>query len=193
VSYDRFELGDSRLVTFNLLTERDLPELVPVYNSIIEEGLYFIRNGELPDVKTAQEWYREQVKAGMVYIVVRVNNELFGGASIEPREGKASHVGYFGIYLKKEFRSLGIGTRLIRKIIEVARQKNLEIIQLYVFASNKQAIHIYKKFGFQEAGRIKKGIRLQNGKYTDEIIMTLHLKNLPVKSPANTYTRIYEK
>ena len=181
MSYDRFELGDGRLVAFNLLRERDLPELVPIYNSIIEEGLYFIRNEGLPDVETAQEWYREQVKAGMMFIVVKVNNELIGGASIEPREGKASHVGYFGIYLKKEFRSLGIGARLIRKIIEVARQKNFEMIQLYVFASNKQAIHVYKNLGFQEAGRIKKGIKLQNGKYTDEIIMTLHLKSLSAK------------
>lgn len=176
MNYDRFELADGRSVTFDILKELNLPELVQVYNSIIEEGLYFIRNEGLPDVETAQEWYQERVKAGMVYIVVRVNNEFIGGASIEPREGKASHVGYFGIYLKKEFRNLGIGTRLIRKIVEVARQKNLEIIQLYVFASNKQAIHTYKKFGFQEVGRIKKGIKLQNGKYTDEITMTLHLK-----------------
>lgn len=176
MNYDRFELPEGRFVTFDILKEPDLPELVPVYNSIIEEGLYFIRNEGLPDVETAQEWYQEQVKAGMMYIVVRVNNEVIGGASIEPKEGKASHVGYFGIYLKKEFRNLGIGTRLIRKIIEVARQKNFEIIQLYVFASNKQAIHTYKKFGFQEVGRIKKGIKLQNGKYTDEITMTLHLK-----------------
>ena len=176
MNYDGFELADGRLATFDILEERDLPELVPVYNSIIEEELYFIRNEGLPNVETAQEWYREQVKVGMMFIVVRVNNELIGGASIEPREGKASHVGYFGIYLKKEFRNLGIGTRLIRKIIEVARQKNFEIIQLYVFASNEQAIHTYKKFGFQEVGRIKNGIKLQNGKYTDEITMTLHLK-----------------
>jgi len=181
VNYDGFELADGRLVTFDILEERDLPELVPVYNSITEEELYFIRNEGLPDVETAQEWYRKQVKVGMMFILVRVNNELIGGASIEPREGKAFHVGYFGIYLKKEFRNLGIGIRLVSKIIKVARQKNFEIIQLYVFASNKQAIHIYKKFGFQEAGRIKKGIRLQNGTYADEIIMTLHLKNLPAK------------
>jgi len=182
MNYGRFELADGRVVTFDILKERDLPELVPVYNSIIEEGISFIRNKRLPDVETAQEWYQEQVKAGMTYIVARVNNEFIGGASIEPREGKASHVGYFGIYLKNEFRNLGIGTRLIRKIIEVARQKDFEIIQLYVFASNKKAIHIYKKFGFQEVGRIKNGIKLQNGKYTDEIIMTLHLrKNCALK------------
>ncbi len=178
MNYDRFELADGRRVTFDILEERDLPELVPVYNSIIEEELYFIRNEGLPDVETAQEWCRKQVKVGMMFIVVRVNNELIGGASLEPREGKASHVGHFGIYLKKEFRNLGIGTRLIGKIIEVARQKNFETIQLYVFASNEQAIHTYKKFGFQEVGRIKNGIKLQNGKYTDEITMTLHLKKL---------------
>lgn len=179
--YDRFELVDGRVVTFGKLNERDLPELVLVFNSLIEEGIYFQRNEELPDVETAQKWYQKHMKAGMTYIAARVDNKFIGGASIEPRRGKASHVVYFGIYLKREFRNLGIGTHLISKIIEVARQKNFEIIQLGVFASNEQAVHLYKKFGFREVGRIRSGIKLQNDTYTDEIIMTLHLKEKSTK------------
>ncbi|MFQ6067977.1 MAG: GNAT family N-acetyltransferase [Candidatus Bathyarchaeia archaeon] len=70
----------------------------------------------------------------------------------EPRKSKSSHLGYFGIYIKKEFRNLRIGTHLISKIIEIARQIDFKIIQLSVFASNKRVIHIYEKFGFQEVG-----------------------------------------
>jgi len=173
---DRYKLADGRVVTFDELKEHDLPELVPVYNSIIEEGIYFIRSEGLPDFEAAREWYQKRVEAGMIYIVARVNNEFIGGASLEPRGGKASHVGFFIIYLKRGFRNLGIGTRLINRIIDVARQKNFEIIELYALASNKQAIRLYKRFGFREAGRIKKGVKFQNGTYTDEISMTLHLK-----------------
>ena len=173
--YDEFELARGRITTFADLTEGDLRELIAVYNSIVEEGEYFLRNEGLSSIEDALEWFHKRVKAGMTYIAVKVKGELVGGATIEPREGKASHVAYFGIYLRKEFRNLGIGTRLTRKIIELARQKKFEIIQLYVFASNKQAIHIYNKLGFKEAGRIKNGVKLPDGTYTDEIVMTLHL------------------
>jgi len=174
--YDEFKLVDGRIVTFSDLNENELLELIPVYNSIIEEGKYFLRNERLVSVEDALEWFNEHVKAGLTYVAVRVNGRLEGGATIEPREGKASHVAYFGVFIKREFRNLGIGTRITRRIIELARQKKFEIIQLYVFASNKQAIHVYKKLGFEEVGRIKNGVKLSDGTYTDEIIMTLCLE-----------------
>jgi len=152
-----------------------LPELISVNNSVIEEGKYFFKNEGLSSIEEASEWFHEHVKAGLTYVAVKVNGELVGGATIEPRKGKASHVAYFGIFIKKNFRNLGIGTRLTRKLLELARQKKFKIIQLYVFASNKQAIHIYKKLGFEEAGRIENGVRLPSDSYTDETIMTLHL------------------
>jgi len=173
--YDKFELADGQIVMFVDLDEGDLPELILVYNSVVKEGKYFLRNEGLSSIEEASEWFHEHVKAGLTYLAVKVNGKLVGGATIEPREGKASHVAYFGIYIKKDFRNQGIGTRLTRKIIELAYQKKFEIIQLYVFASNKQAIHIYKKLGFEEAGRIKNGVRLSDGSYIDEIIMSLHL------------------
>lgn len=174
--YDKFELADGRVITFRDLEETDLLELVSVYNRIIKEETFFLRNEGLSSVDDAREWFNKHVKAGLTYIAVKVDGELVGGATIEPKEGKASHVAYFGIFLKRELRNLGIGTRLTRKIIQLARQKRFEMIQLYVFASNKQAIHIYKKLGFEEAGRIKNGVKFSNGTYTDENIMTLHLK-----------------
>jgi len=173
--YDEYKLADDRIVTFTDLNENDLPELTSVYNRVIEEGKYFLRNEGISSNEDALKWFREHVKAGLTYVVVKVSCELVGGATIEPREGKASHVGYFGIFMKKEFRNLGIGTRLTRKIIELAREKKFEIIQLYVFASNKQAIHVYKKLGFEEIGRIRRGVKLSDGTYTDYITMTLHL------------------
>jgi len=176
VIHDRFKLADGRIVIFDELKEQDLPEIVPVFNSVVQEGLYFHRNEGLPNVETARKWFQDHVKVGMIYVAARVNNELVGGATIEPKQGKASHRAYFGIYLKKEFRNMGIGTRLISKIIEIARQMKFETIELTVFALNQRALHIYSKFGFQEVGRIKDGIKFLDGTYTDEIIMTLFLK-----------------
>ena len=176
MEYEGFQLKDGRMVIFDELKEQDLRELIEVHNSVIEEGLYFHRNEGLPNLETAREWYQNHIKAGLFYLATRVNRELVGGATIEPGPGKASHVAYFGIYLKRQFRSIGIGTRLIKRIIEIAQQKGFEIIKLTVFQTNRQAFRLYKKFGFREIGRIKGGVKLLDGTYTDEIIMVLNLK-----------------
>lgn len=161
---------------FDDLKEQDLPKLIEVFNSVIEEGLYFHRNEGLPDLETARQWYQNHIKAGLFYLAARVNGELVGGATIEPGLGKASHVAYFGTYLKRRFRSMRIGTRLLKKIIEIAQQKEFEMIKLTVFQTNQQGFRLYKKFGFREVGRIKGGVKFLDGTYTDEIIMVLSLK-----------------
>jgi len=176
MAIERFKLPDGRTLTLDRLGEQDLPELIPVFNSVIREGMYFDRNEGVPDLETAQRWYQDRTKAGMTFIAARVNNQLVGGASIEPGRGKASHVASLGIYLQKEFRDVGIGTRLMKTILETARERDFEIVKLAVFASNQRAVHLYKKLGFRECGRIKNGIRFPDGTYTDKIIMTVSLR-----------------
>jgi len=176
MAQEKFKLSNGRTLTFDQLREQDLPQLIPVFNSIIQEGIYFHRNEGLPDLETARRWYQDRVKAGLIFMVARVSNQLVGGASLEPGRGKASHIATLGIYLRKEFRNIGIGTRLMKAIIQTARERNFEIIKLKVFASNKRAIRLYKKFGFQECGKIKKGVKFPDGTYSDDIVMTLSLK-----------------
>ena len=47
------------------------------------------------------------------------------------------------IYLEKEFRNKGIGTDIIRKIIE-----NNESVCLWVYKENIKAVSLYKRLGF---------------------------------------------
>ena len=48
------------------------------------------------------------------------------------------------IYLEKEFRNKGIGTDIIRKIIE-----NNESVYLWVYKKNIKAVLLYKRLGFK--------------------------------------------
>jgi L-amino acid N-acyltransferase YncA len=176
VVYDEFQFDDGRIATFVDLTEDDLPQLMSVYGDVVAEGRYFIHNVGPSDIEELTQWFHEHQKAGLMYVVAKIDSRLVGGATIEPREGKASHVAYFGVFLKRDFRGLGIGTRLTKRMLNMAQERKFKMVQLYVFASNAPAIHIYNKLGFKEAGRIKNGIRFQDGSYSDEITMTIDLK-----------------
>lgn len=176
MEYESFQLKDGRTVMFKRLTEEDLLQMMEVFNSIIAEGSYFPRNEGVPDLETARQWYHDHAKAGLFYLAAKVNGEFVGGATIEPKRGKESHIAVFGIYLKQSFRNMGIGTRLVQKIIQIARSKGFEMIELSVFSSNQRALHLYNKFGFEEVGRIKNGIKFSDGTYADEVLMVLNIR-----------------
>ena len=84
---------------------------------------------------------------------------------------KNKHVGFLGISILKEFRKIGIGTAMMKYIMEWARrQKGLEKVSLTVFSTNEAAINLYRTFGFQIEGISKKQYKIE-GKYIDETIM----------------------
>lgn len=60
------------------------------------------------------------------------------------------------VAVTKAYRCRGIGSALIDSFVELAIEKNLSFMTLEVRASNKNAISLYSKKGFQEVGRRKK-------------------------------------
>jgi len=173
--HKKFRLTDGREVTFKELEERDLPEVVSALNSVIREGVYLTHDEEITDMDAELKWYQDHMKAGMNYLVARVEGEVVGGASIEPRRGRESHVAVYGVFIKEGFRNLGIGTKLNQALIEIARKRGFKIMELAVLSSNTRASHVYEKCGFRKVGRVREGVKLPDGSYTDKLIMTLSL------------------
>ena len=86
----------------------------------------------------------------------------------------------------------GIGTRLLTQVIEWARQsKETQKIELNVRASNFDAISLYKKMGFEEEGRLKNRVKINND-YGDDIVMGLDLgkRQLQGKDDVNHVMKI---
>ena len=109
------------------------------------------------------------------------DNGVVGWADIIPAEREAiSHVGQLGMGVLRNFRSQGIGKKLLRLAIEDAFSKGLTRIHLNVFSSNEPAIGLYKKVGFQHEGKERQA-RCIDGVYEDILVMGL-LRDEYVKS-----------
>ena len=60
------------------------------------------------------------------------------------------------IVVRKDKRKEGIGSKLLNKIFEIAKEKNAQTITLEVNEKNLPAIRLYQKFGFEQTGLRKK-------------------------------------
>jgi RimJ/RimL family protein N-acetyltransferase len=174
--YKTFRLKDMRVARLDWLNEEDLPEVVKALNSVIREGKYLYLNNEILDMKEEHQWFERSLKAGMLYLVARVEGKAAGGASMHPQTDKRAHVAQFGIFICYGYRNLGRGTAITKEFIKIAKKRGFEILQLSVFANNTRAFNVYKKCGFKEIGRLSRDIKFLNGEYTDRIILELPLK-----------------
>lgn len=98
------------------------------------------------------------------------------GSIITPQRKRIAHHADLTISVKKRYWGLGIGTCLMQKMIDFAKENcQTEIVHLGVKDDNIAAIELYKKMGFIEIGRYKNFFKIQE-KYSDEILMNLYLK-----------------
>jgi ribosomal protein S18 acetylase RimI-like enzyme len=104
-------------------------------------------------------------------MVAEVDGRVIASSDISLQKGYEKHVGVVGIVVKGDFRDLGIGTAMMRVMLEQAQRMGLKVLTLSAFASNKRALLIYEKVGFVQTGLIPKK-HLKEGKYINEVIMT---------------------
>ncbi len=175
--YKTFRLRDMRVAILDWLKEEDLPEVVKALNSVIREGKYLDLNDEILDMEAERQWFERSEKAGMLYLVAKIEGEVAGGASMHPQTDKRAHVAQFGIFIRDGYRNLGLGTAIMKEFIEIAKKRGFEILQLSVFANNTRAFNVYKKCGFREIGRLSRDVKFLDGEYTDRILLELPLKD----------------
>lgn len=150
-------------------------------NSLIEEDAQILMNKKISLREEKKRLKEELIKikeCKKVKLVAEKDNLVVGIADIPIGSNRRSHVGDFGINIRKGYRGIGLGTYLISEIIKLAKKKlkpKPEIIRLSAFATNKPALGLYKKLGFKKVAKIPKQYKYK-GKLIDEIIMIRDIK-----------------
>ena len=97
------------------------------------------------------------------------------GYSIVSMVGGEAHI--MNICVDPDVQKRGVGSKLLEKMIELATKK-AETIFLEVRPSNKVAIALYEKRGFNEIGVRKNYYPAVNGKREDAVMLALDLVSL---------------
>jgi len=112
-----------------------------------------------------------------LFLVAEADGRLVGMLSCKGGARRAiTHVTTIAISLSEEWRNQGIGSRMMQRAIEWVRGSGVvKLMELFVFAGNAPAIHLYEKFGFVVEGQLQKAV-YSNGKFNDDLVMALLLE-----------------
>jgi ribosomal protein S18 acetylase RimI-like enzyme len=102
-----------------------------------------------------------------------INDRLIGMVSyVFENQFKAKHIaGIYSVYVDKDFRNQGIGSKLLDSAISVIKEnKDILKIKLSVNPEQQFAVKLYNKHGFKGAGLFKNETCI-DGKYYDELPM----------------------
>lgn len=89
------------------------------------------------------------------------------------------HVADLSIYVERPWRGKGVGSVLLARVVETAREIGFHKIVLAALASNRAGEALYTKVGFRRVG-IYREQGLLDGRWTDVLLMDRLLGEEPV-------------
>nr|MDO8099170.1 GNAT family protein [Candidatus Njordarchaeota archaeon] len=176
--YKVFKSNDGRKVILRTVKWEDIDNLAEFANSLIDEGAEITLDKK--QTRESEADYLAQTLAAvekneMISVVAEADGKVVGNSSVTRYSRiSQSHMGMSGISVRAGYRDTGIGTEMMRVLIEESRKMGLKLLILDVFGTNERARHVYEKMGFKEVGRIPDGL-FRNGKYVDDVRMAFRL------------------
>ena len=143
-------------------TENDLPEIIRIWNEVVEEGIAFPQE-ELLDMESGRDFF-----SGQSYTAVaEENGQILGLYILHPNNvGRCGHICNASYAVSKGSRGRHIGEKLVLDCLKKGKELGFRVLQFNaVVESNIHARHLYERLGFSQLGTIPGGFRMKDGRY----------------------------
>ena len=139
----------------NIATKQDLKRIVEIYNWAIENTSATFDT----DSKTVQSqlgWFESHDEKHPV-IVARENGRVLAWGSISPWSDRCAYsgTGEISFYVDPGFHSKGIGFNILKRLIEIGKEKNFRTLVSRIAGKSEASVHLHKKLGFSNIGTMK--------------------------------------
>jgi RimJ/RimL family protein N-acetyltransferase len=157
-------------VTVRNATLDDLDEIMALRQAVAAEGRWI--GAEVPlDEDRDRAVFAASIERGSMF-VAELDGEIVGNLGMEVPPYKVADL---GMLVKDGHRGQGIGSALLERAIEYAREQGCHKVALQHWPHNEWARGLYEKYGFEQEGYLRRHYPRKNGELWDAVVMGLLL------------------
>jgi RimJ/RimL family protein N-acetyltransferase len=156
------------------LTPEDKPRLLEFIATISEEDLRYF--GHFANAAIIEEWCQDVNYQHALPLLAFNKERIVGSACLTFFAGPKRHIGQVHIILAKDYRRRGLGTKMLRALIELGRKRGLSLLIAEVIANMPKVIKAFEQLGFKPHCTLEDFYLLLDGETCDVILMTLSLQ-----------------
>lgn len=148
--------------------EKDMPELLAIYNYEVEHGAATFDLNP----KTMEErliWFKEHNVDNHPLIVAEEDQKAVGYASLSPYRDKEAYQATveLSLYVACDYRRRGIAGELAASILRTARERDdIHTVISVITGGNEASIRLHERLGFVHCGTIRE-VGVKFGKLLD--------------------------
>lgn len=159
-------------LTVRQFKKEDVKEMTGIWNQVVDEANAFPQEKPF-SFEEAEVFFRGQSHTA----VAEADGKVVGLYILHPNNvGRCGHLSNASYAVSRSARGLHIGEQLVRDCMEKAKELGFKVLQFNaVVATNKGAVRLYDRLGFQRLGTVPGGYRLADGSYEDIILFYITL------------------
>lgn len=146
----------------------DVQDCLNIYNYEVEHGVATL-DLEPRTLEEWHEWYNAHSDEHHPIIVGTIDDVVVGYASLSPYRLKDAFKSTveLSIYIHQDYRGQGVATRLMERILEMAKADTMiHNVVSVITAGNEGSTKLHNRFGFTYCG-LTPEVGFKHGKYQD--------------------------
>jgi L-amino acid N-acyltransferase YncA len=165
--------GGVRVLLRPLVAE-DEEALIALFAAVQPEDLRSMRHA-VTDPQVVHKWIEDLNYGRVLPLLAVVNDRIVGQATLHRQQGPFQHIGEVRIYLAKDYRSRGLGSEMMKTLIDMARRMDLHWLHAEVFASKPKVVRAFERLGFHQLCTLEDNFMLPDGHTEDIVILRMRL------------------
>ena len=151
------------MITVRKYTAADLPDMIRIWNQVVEDGIAFPQEDFL-DAASGADFFAAQSYNGVAALE---NGRVCGLYILHPNNiGRCGHIANASYAVDSVCRGEHIGEKLVSDCLVQAAKLHFRLLQFNaVVENNIHARHLYERLGFTLLGTIPGGFRMKDGTY----------------------------
>lgn len=168
-------LRDGARVLLRPLTQDDRQGLLDLFLPVSKDELRFMRHN-VNDPAIVNGWVDDLDYDKVFPLIAIVGDRIVGEATLHFLQGSSRHRGELRIFLSKDFRRRGLGTKLTQAIIDLAKRRSLYLLEVQTVRDLSNDIKAMEKVGFEIKCTFEDYHMLPDGELRDIVHMILRLR-----------------
>ena len=140
-------LRDGTRVLLRMLEPGDRDQLQAMFASISSDDVNYMRDN-VKDPVVIQKWIDELDYSQVVPLVAVVNEDIVGDVTLHLGRGPYSHTAEVRVFLTRSYRQCGLGTVMLKSLIDIAKKLNLHLLTVEIVADRITDIRAFQSLGF---------------------------------------------
>ncbi len=172
---DVVTLRDGVRVLLRPMVREDFEHLLEYYSHLDEQDLLYTRHN-VKDPQVVKEWCDHLDYTRVLPLVAIVKDRIVGSATLHYFDGPKRHIAEFRLFLAKDYRKRGLGMKMTRAIIDMARKQDVRIIIGEIIAEQTKVVRAFEQVGFKTQCLLEDYFMFPDGDTRDVAFLTLYLK-----------------